>query len=285
MRICRFGKDRLGLVEGHVVRDVTSVLDVLPAYRYPLPSVDPLIENLEWLRPRLLGAAKSAPAISLQDLELLSPIANPGKIVAAPVNYKKHIDEARIDPGIHHQNQISDIQRAGLFLKANSSVVGPSHGVIIRHAERRNDHEVELAVVIGKAADHVSSENALSHVAAYCIGLDMTARGPEDRSLRKSANTYTVLGPWMVTADEISDPSNLNLSLKVNSELRQSSNTRELIYGIQKLISWGSSFYTLMPGDVLLTGTPEGVGPVVPGDLIEAAIQDIGSMKVVVRAA
>jgi 2-keto-4-pentenoate hydratase/2-oxohepta-3-ene-1,7-dioic acid hydratase in catechol pathway len=131
----------------------------------------------------------------------------------------------------------------------------------------------------------VSRDEALGHIAAYCIGLDMTVRGPEDRSLRKSVDSYTVLGPWMVTADEIADPANLDLSLTVNGEARQSSNTRELIFDIPKLISWASSFYTLMPGDVLLTGTPEGVGPVVPGDVIEATVEGIGAMKVAVRAA
>jgi 2-keto-4-pentenoate hydratase/2-oxohepta-3-ene-1,7-dioic acid hydratase in catechol pathway len=285
MRLCRFGDDRLGLVEGDIVRDVTVALDVLSAHRYPLPNADPLIVNLERLRPRLLEVAKLAPAIPVRELAFFSPVANPGKIVAAPVNYKKHIDEARVDPGIHFQKQISTIEQAGLFLKATSSVVGPSQGVAIRHSDRRNDHEVELGVVIGKPADRVSRDEALDHVAAYCIGLDMTVRGPEDRSLRKSVDSYTVLGPWMVTADEIADPANLDLSLTVNGELRQSSNTRELIFDIGKLISWASSFYTLMPGDVLLTGTPEGVGPVVPGDVIEATVEGIGSMKVAVRAA
>jgi len=285
MRLCRFGDDRLGLVEGDIVRDVTAALDVLPAHRYPLPKADPLIANLERLRPRLLAAAKSAPAVPIRDLAFLSPVANPGKIVAAPVNYKKHIDEARVDPGIHYQKQIATIEQAGLFLKATSSVVGPSEGIAIRHGDRRNDHEVELGVVIGKPADRVSRDEALGHIAAYCIGLDMTVRGPEDRSLRKSVDSYTVLGPWMVTADEIADPANLDLSLTVNGEARQSSNTRELIFDIPKLISWASSFYTLMPGDVLLTGTPEGVGPVVPGDVIEATVEGIGAMKVAVRAA
>lgn len=275
----------MGIVEGDVIRDVTAVLDGLPAHRYPFPKVDPLVEKLDLLRPKLLEAARSAPSIPVGEVKFLSPVANPGKIVAAPVNYEKHLDEAKVDPGIHHQYQINNIQRAGLFLKANSSVVGASNGVAIRHNDRRNDHEVELGVVIGRAADRVPEEGALSYIAAYCIGLDMTARGPEDRSLRKSIDTYTVLGPWMVTADEIADPANLHLSLTVNGQPRQSANTRELIYGIPRLISWASSFYTLMPGDVLLTGTPEGVGPVLPGDLIEATIENIGSMKVAVRAA
>ncbi len=216
---------------------------------------------------------------------MLSPIANPGKIVAAPVNYKKHLDEARDDPQIHHQNRIAEIQQAGLFLKATSSVVGAGEGIAIRHPDRRTDHEIELAAVIGKRADRVGRARALDHVAGYCIGLDITMRGPEERSLRKSIDSYTVLGPWLVTADELPDPSNLDLHLTVNGETRQKANTRDLIIDVPSLIEFASSFYTLMPGDVILTGTPEGVGPIQPGDVLHATVGKIGSMTVRVRAA
>src|SRR4051794_24668528 len=114
MQICRFNDNRLGLVEGDVVKDVTSALDTLPPVRYPLPGHDPLIANLPKLRDAIAAAAKGAKTLPLAGCALLSPIANPGKIVAAPVNYKKHLDEARADPEIHHQNQIAEIQRVGL---------------------------------------------------------------------------------------------------------------------------------------------------------------------------
>lgn len=280
MQLCRFNNDRLGLVEGDHVKDVTAALDVLPQARYPLPTYDLLIGNLPKLRPAIETAAKTAKSIPLSECALLSPIANPGKIIAAPVNYKKHLDEARTDPQIHHQNQVGEIQRVGLFLKATSSLIGPSQGVVIRHPDRRTDHEIELALVIGTKADRVTRERALDHVAAYCIGLDITVRGPEERSLRKSIDSYTVLGPWMVTADAVRDPSSLDLKLTVNGEPRQIANTRDLIIGIADLIVFASSFYTLMPGDVLLTGTPEGVGPIQPGDVIDASISQLGAMQV-----
>src|SRR5690606_13672701 len=108
------------------------------------------------------------------EVTLQSPVANPGKLVAAPVNYRKHLEEARADAEIHHNSQVAEIQRIGLFLKATSSLVGPSEGVALRHTDRRNDHEIELAVVIGKAGTGISREDAWSHVAGYCIGLDMT---------------------------------------------------------------------------------------------------------------
>nr|NLR88198.1 fumarylacetoacetate hydrolase family protein [Rhizobium sp. P28RR-XV] len=285
MRLCRFGEGRLGVVRGAEVLDVTDALDDLPSYRYPLPSVDQVIANLGTLRPRIEAVAETAEAFPLSGISLLSPVANPGKIVAAPVNYKKHLEEARTDPEIHHQNQIAEIQKVGLFLKATSSLEGPSKGVEIRHPERRNDHEIELAVIISKAADRISAEEALDYVAGYAIGLDMTIRGPEERSLRKSLDTFTVLGPWLVTADEIPDPNAISLKLSVNGETRQDANTRDLVIGVADLIAYASSFYTLMPGDILLTGTPEGVGPVVPGDVINATIEHVGTMDVQVRAA
>jgi 2,4-didehydro-3-deoxy-L-rhamnonate hydrolase len=285
MRLCRFGDNRLGLVRGDEVADVTTALDALPAHRYPLPRHDPLIAHLAELRAGIAAVAERARPIPLATIELLSPIANPGKIVAAPVNYKKHLEEARADAAIHHQKQVEEIQKIGLFLKASSSVVGPSEGIAVRHPDRRTDHEIELAVVIGKRADRVDATHAFDHVAGYCIGFDITVRGPEERSLRKSIDGYTVLGPWFVTADEVTDPAALDLELKVNGETRQRANTRDLIIPIPELIAFASSFYTLMPGDVLLTGTPEGVGPIQPGDVLDAAISGIGAMQVLVRAA
>ena len=284
MRLCRFAEDRVGVVRGDEVFDVTAALADL-RYPYPLPRFDPLMADLGLLRPEIERAADRAVGQPIASTGLLSPVANPGKIIAAPVNYKKHLEEARADAAIHHQKQIEEIQRVGLFLKATSSVVGPSEGVAIRHAERRTDHEIELAAVIGRPADRVSARNALDCVAGYCIGLDITVRGPEERSLRKSIDSYTVLGPWLVTSDELPDPSNLDLSLAVNGESRQSANTGDLIIGVAELIAYASSFYTLMPGDVLLTGTPEGVAPIQAGDVMRAAIAQVGAMDVKVRGA
>jgi 2,4-diketo-3-deoxy-L-fuconate hydrolase len=285
--LCRFGDDRLGLVSQGSVRDVTSVLEALPDYRYPLPLGDPFIAALPALRTKISAAAKDAAALPVSQLELLSPVANPGKIVAAPVNYVKHSEEVAASADLHHRNaaHLRPIREAGLFLKAASSLVGASHGVVIRHPDRRTDHEVELAVIIGERADGIAAKDALRYVAGYCIGLDITVRGTEDRSFRKSIDTYTVLGPWLVTADEIEDPSVLDLSITVNGEPRQKANTRDLILGVAELIELATSFYTLHPGDVLLTGTPEGVAPIRAGDTMHAYVERIGEMDVKVRAA
>ena len=287
MRLCRFNDGRLGLVEGSSVRDVTEALDVLPSYRYPLPGHDVLVEHLEKVRARVEVVRNQAPVLPLDSVRLLSPVANPGKIIAAPVNYQKHLDEVKSDSQIHANNPAHTItiQQAGVFLKATSSLVGPSEGIAVRKPDRRTDHEVELAFVMGRVASRVSRADALAYVAGYAIGLDVTIRGSEDRSLRKSADSYTVLGPWLVTADEVPDPGVLDLEIAVNGERRQKSNTKYLILGVAELIELASSFYTLYPGDVVLTGTPEGVSPIEGGDHLVATIERIGRMEVDVRAA
>ncbi|HSU76075.1 MAG TPA: fumarylacetoacetate hydrolase family protein [Burkholderiales bacterium] len=283
MKICRFDDNRLGLVGDDGIRDVSAVLSRLPAVTYPFPRHDALIAHLAELRPQIERAARGAKPIALERVRLLSPVANPGKIIAAPVNYKKHLEEALADKGIHHGNLVQEIHKAGMFLKAPSSLVGPGEGVQLVHTDRRNDHEVELAVVIGQRARNLSAADALGCVAGYCIGLDMTIRGPEERSLRKSPDSYSVLGPWLVTADEVPDPGNLALKITVNGAIRQDAHTSDLILSVAELIEWGSAFYTLHPGDVILTGTPQGVGPVRPGDVMVATIERIGTMRVDVR--
>jgi 2-keto-4-pentenoate hydratase/2-oxohepta-3-ene-1,7-dioic acid hydratase in catechol pathway len=287
MKLCRFGEGRLGLVDDSCVRDVTAALEVLPSYRYPFPRHDVLIANLDVVTARIKELSSSVPVVRLDGLKLLSPVANPGKIVAAPVNYQKHLDEVKVDPNLHQGNKAhtASIQSIGLFLKASSSVVGAGEGIALRKPDRRNDHEVELAFVIGKEANNVAARDAMQYVAGYSVGLDVTIRGAEDRSFRKSPDSYSVLGPWLVTADEIPNPGALDLSISVNGETRQASNTRYMILGVPELIEFASSFYTLYPGDVVITGTPEGVSPIAPGDTIVAQIEKIGAMKVEVRAA
>jgi 2-keto-4-pentenoate hydratase/2-oxohepta-3-ene-1,7-dioic acid hydratase in catechol pathway len=286
MRLCRFDDNRLGIVDGSIVRDVTAALDVVPTQGYPYPTHDVLVEHLDRVLNRARAIMPNARTLALDAVRLLSPIANPGKIVAAPVNYEKHRIEATTDPGLHGNNPGSafNIHSAGLFLKSTSSLVGPGEGVVIRRPDRRTDHEVELVIVIGRKADRVSGADAMEHVAGYAIGLDISIRGSEDRSFRKSPDTYSVLGPWLVTADEIPDPGSLDLQIAVNGEVRQQSNTRLMILGVAELIEMASSMYTLHPGDLIFTGTPEGVSPIHAGDSIAATIAHIGTMAVAVRA-
>ena len=293
MKICRFSVGSsaaqrdglgavLGVVQGAQVVDVSAVLDMLAPQTYPLPRHDLFIEALPQLRNALEAEASRGPRYALTDVKLLSPIANPGKIIGAPINYHAHAQESKADQGIAHGRTVTTIGDWGLFLKAGTSLIGVGDDIVLRFPERRNDHEVELGVVIGKECKQVHAADAMDRIAGYTIALDMTLRGPEFQCFRKSIDTYSVLGPWMVTPDEIADPNALDVWITVNGEMRQQSNTRHLVYGIAKLIEFASSFYTLMPGDIIMTGTPEGVGPVLPGDRIKAGVSGIGqfSMRV-----
>ena len=285
MRICRFDDNRVGIVEGEDVIDVTSVTEHLPKTGWPYPRGDAFIASLDRLRPELERLAATGERKSLSEVQLLSPVANPGKLIAAPVNYRLHLEESREDAGIHFGSHVKTIQECGVFLKATSSLVGPSHGIVSDRSDRRTDHEIELAFVIGKTGRHISEEDALDYVAGYMIGLDMTIRGPEERSYRKSRDSFSVLGPWLVTADEFGDPSSVDFELRIGTESRQKANTRDLIFDCRKLIAYASEAYTLEPGDVFMTGTPEGVAPVEPGDVMHCWIDRIGKMDVPVRAA
>jgi 2,4-didehydro-3-deoxy-L-rhamnonate hydrolase len=284
MKLCRFGENRYGVVRDGQVYDVTEhVTKAIVAA--PLQRGDAAIANLAAIVRQVDGAALGAPAGPASEVKFLAPVINPTKIIGAPVNYEAHIAESEADPGITFNHAVARIDKAGLFLKASSALVGPSEGVAVRFSDRRTDHEIELGLVIGRECRNVSEARALDVVAGYAIALDMTVRGTEDRSFRKSIDTYAVLGPWLVTPDELRDPDNVDFTLKVNGTVRQQSNTRHLIFKARKLIAWASNWYTLYPGDVVMTGTPEGVGPVGPGDVMDCEMQYIGSMRVDVRAA
>src|SRR6202048_1306560 len=230
MKLCRYDDDRLGVVRGTMVHDVTEAQTQIRAAAPYAMKGDAVIAALPAWRARLEEMAAQAPGKATSAVKLLSPVARPSKLVAAPTNYKAYIDEMGARATAQNIKPSPAIGTAGLFLKANSSLVGPSEGVAIRFPERRNEHEVELAIIFGREGSDIPRDKALDYVAGYCVGLDMTARGPEDRSFRKSIDTYSVLGPWMVTADEIADPDNVPLKIAVNGEIKQSSNTKQLIY-------------------------------------------------------
>jgi len=281
MKICWFDDQRLGLVGDGVMHDVTAALKVLPPPRYPSHiKGDLLIAHLAEVRREIERIAGTAPSRRIGDVRFLSPVVQPTKIIGTPVNYLKHVEEADAQREVFTMRYRGSIEEQGLFLKATSALVGCGEGVKIHFPDRRTDHEIELGVVIGKKASNVSEDTALQYVAGYAIALDMVVRGTEDRSLRKSVDTYAVLGPWLTTADEVPDPGSLAFSLRVNGELRQSSNTAQMIMPIARQISWASQFYTLWPGDIIMTGTCEGVGRVQPGDVMQCEIDRLGAMNV-----
>jgi 2,4-didehydro-3-deoxy-L-rhamnonate hydrolase len=288
MKLCRYDDDRLGIVRGELVHDVTAAqTEIRNAAPYAMNG-DAVVAALPHWRDQLERLADNMPGRPLAELKLLAPVARPTKLSCAPTNYQAHINEmsaAAAQPGSQVvTTQSVKIGEAGMFLKANSALVGPAEGIAIRFPDRRNDHEAEIVMVIGKSGSDIPRARALDYVAGYCLGLDMTVRGREDRSFRKSIDGYAVLGPWMVTADEIADPDALPLSLAVNGKIRQDSNTKMLIYDCRRLIEFASSFYTLYPGDLIYTGTPEGVGPVNPSDTIVCRSSPVlGQLTVTVR--
>ncbi len=287
MKLCRYDEDRLGVVIGDQVHDVTEAqTQIRAAARYDMKG-DAVIAALPTWRKRIEDMAAKAPGKPLSSVKLLSPIARPSKTMAAPTNYKKHIEEMRSRTDLPReatQRQPPDIGKAGIFLKSNSSIVGPSEGIPIRFLDRTNEHEIELVAIIGKQGTDIPKDKAKDYIAGYTLGLDMTCRGGEDRSFRKSIDGYSVLGPWFVTADEISNPDDVKITLTNNGELKQTAETKDLIYDVSRLIEFASSFYTLYPGDVYYTGTPQGVSPVKPGDVLRGKCEQIGEFEIKVRA-
>lgn len=275
MNICRFDDNRIGLVRGTKVHDVTGLIGASRG--------EPVLAARKALAPVSERELARTPARPLDSVALLSPIRAPGKILAAPDNYRAHAAEMQADAAASFGRVPMPLDQAGLFLKAVSSLVGPSAGVTRRFPARRTDYEVELVAIIGEHAADVASARALDVVAGYAIGLDITVRGPEDRSFRKSLDTYTVVGPWMTSTDAIPDPQKLTMSLQVNGALKQQTLLTDMITDVRGLIAYASTFATLKPGDMIFTGTPAGVGPIQDGDVMLAQIDGIGRMQVAVR--
>lgn len=285
MKLCRYDDDRLGVVVDGMVHDVTAAQDeIRTSYPYAMKG-DAVIAALPDWRGRIEDMAAKAEGVPVADVDLLIPVARPSKTMAAPVNYHAHHAEMQADAAIpKNRPKSSGIGDQGIFLKSNSALVGPSGCVSLRFPERRSDQEVEFVIIIAKQGSDISQDDAMDYIAGYTLGLDMSLRGPEDRSFRKSIDGHAVVGPWMVTADEIPDPDNVSFKGFVNDELRQDAHTEDLIYGIRRLIEFASSFYTLYPGDIYYTGSPAGVGQVYPGDVIHAECEQIGAFDIDVIA-
>jgi 2-keto-4-pentenoate hydratase/2-oxohepta-3-ene-1,7-dioic acid hydratase in catechol pathway len=285
MRICWYNDNRLGLVKGDRVYDASKALEKLPKLTYPAAKGgDPVIVRLAQLKPDIEAAASGA-GIPVSEVKFLPPVAAPSKIIGTPTNYMDHRAEAQQQREVFGGRYTGGIEDQGLFLKANSCLIGAGETVKLRFPERRTDHEMELGVVIGKPASNIKLEDALNYVAGYCIALDMVVRGTQDRSMRKSVDTYGVAGPWMVTADEIGDPQNLDFFLAVNGDVKQKSNTKMMIMDLKRQIQFGSEYYTLLPGDIIMTGTCAGVSQVKAGDVMHCEIEKIGAMDVRIGAA
>ena len=270
MKLIRFHDDRIGVSDGTKAADVTHLCG--KAGDWPPVSMNRLIANFHGLRGQLEAALREPGTLTITDLILQTPVPWPNKLIAFPVNYHDHAVEMS-------SRGLANIQ--GFFVKANSSLSGASDAIELPNLPGRQiHHECELAIIIGKEGRQIPIAQAMEYVFGYACLIDVTVRGKEERVMRKSYDTFTPVGPWIITADEVPEPSNLNIKLWVNDELRQSANTRDLIVNIPQMLAMASSVSTLFPGDVIATGTPAGVGPIEGGDIIRIEIEGVGAMRV-----
>ena len=234
--------------------------------------------------------------LSPADIKLLPPIPKPGKLLALAGNYAAHIKEGGLKLGLSDSPETTTVPRP--FIMPPTVVAGTDTKVPWPKYSDQVDYEIELAVMIGKPARCVPPEEALDYAAGYCIANDISARSvtfKENRAQRpwdeffdwlngKWSDCFLPIGPWLVTADEIPDPQNLNMTLKVNGEIRQNANTAGMIFSVAQIISFISHIMTLEPGDIIATGTPEGVAMATgnflkPGDNIECTIEHLGTLS------
>ena len=244
-----------------LMRDLRgSVLEVLPALRGIDVAALPVVEG---------------------DVRLGPPVAATGKLICIGLNYADHAAESGMDVP----------PEPVIFMKATSAICGPNDPIVIPRGSQKTDWEVELAVVIGRSAKHVAESEAMGHVAGFAITNDVSERDFQIErqgqwTKGKSCDNFGQIGPWLVTPDEITDPQNLKMWLRVNGETMQDGSTATMVYGVAHLVSYLSGFMTLHPGDVISTGTPPGVGLgqkppryLKPGDVVELGIEGLGSQR------
>jgi len=275
MRIARFRVDggpvRLGRVDEPLVTDISAQVGT---------SLRAILPELTDLRERIVAA--DGPRYPLTEVELLAPVDDPQKYLGIGMNYREHAEEARA-AGI----PIPTSQM--WFNKQISCIVGPHADVVKPNLSDEFDYEVELGVVIGKRCKDVPPERAREVIAGYLVANDLSVRDwlakrSPTFTLGKSFDTHGPIGPWLTTDDEIADPLALRMTLSVNGEIRQDWPTSDMIYDIYQQIAYLSQVFTLMPGDVLATGTPSGIGAptgnfLKPGDVVRAQIEGLGALE------
>jgi 2-keto-4-pentenoate hydratase/2-oxohepta-3-ene-1,7-dioic acid hydratase in catechol pathway len=274
MKLCRYGKpgsEKPGVIDGEGrLRDLSKVIDNIG----PNEISPRQLRTLSRLEPETMPLVIGLPRYGV-------PYVGIGKFIAIGLNYSDHAKEA----GLPIPSEPI------VFMKATSCISGPSDDVIQPRNSTKLDWEVELGAVIGSTAKYVSEAEALSHVAGYCIVNDVSERSFQMATTQwdkgKGFDTAGPIGPWLVTTDEITDPQNLDMALDVNGQRMQTGNTRTMIFSVAKIVSHVSQYMTLLPGDIIATGTPPGVGlgikptPVFlkPGDVMTLSIQNLGVQK------
>ncbi len=274
MKLLRYGapgQEKPGLLDRDgKIRDLSGTVGDIDGAALAPASLD----RLRRLDPATLPLVSGSPR--------LGPcVGNVPKIVAIGLNYRLHAQEAGM----------AIPTEPIFFMKATSSICGPNDDVIIPKGSQKTDYEVELGIVIGSTARYVDIKDARNHIAGYCVVNDVSEREYQMErggqwTKGKSCDTFCPLGPWIVTADEVGDAGKLQVSTDVNGERRQNSNTADLIFGIEHIVSYVSQFMTLLPGDVLPTGTPSGVAMgfkppkfLKPGDTMRVAVEGLGEQN------
>ncbi|MEY9101878.1 2-keto-4-pentenoate hydratase/2-oxohepta-3-ene-1,7-dioic acid hydratase in catechol pathway [Sinorhizobium fredii] len=277
MKLLRYGPEgaeKPGVLDSAGrIRDLSAVIADI---------VGPTIADFGWARSLDI---ESLPIVE-GALRLGACVAGSGKFICIGLNYADHAAESGLEVP----------PEPVVFMKATSAIVGPNDNVIIPRGSVATDWEVELGVVIGKKAKYVSQAEAMDHVAGYCVINDVSERDFQTKrsgqwTKGKSCDSFGPTGPWLVTRDEIADPQNLAMWLKVNGDTKQNGSTETMVYGVAYLVSYLSQFMTLHPGDIISTGTPPGVGMgfkppqyLKPGDVIELGIEGLGTQKQTVLA-
>ena len=274
MKLCRYGKDgheKPGIIDSQgKLRDLSKILANIDA-----DTLAPReLERLAKIKPESLTVVPGEPRLGV-------PFTGISKYVAIGLNYSDHAAEASLPVPTEPI----------IFYKATTSICGPNDDTITPRGSTKLDWEVELAIVIGTKAQYVSEDDALNYVAGYCLANDVSERAWQMQSSQwdkgKGCDTFGPLGPWLVTKDEVPDPQNLHMWLDVNGKRMQDGHTKTMIFGVKKLVSYCSHYMTLLPGDVICTGTPPGVGMGVkpnpvwlkPGDVVELGIDGLGQQR------
>ena len=279
MKLLRFGElgqEKPGMLDADGnLRSLANVIDDLSGATLTRAG----LEQLKNIDPITLPQVEGDPRIG-------ACVGEVSKFMCIGLNYSDHAEESGMEVPAEPV----------LFMKATSAICGPFDDVLIPPGSEKTDWEVELGIVIGDRAKHVSEENALNHVAGYCVINDLSERAYQlERCGQwvkgKSYDTFAPMGPWLVTRDEVSDPSNLSLWLEVDGHRYQSGSTQKMVFGVAKLVSYLSSFMTLNPGDIISTGTPPGVGlgqkpPIYlkPGQIMRLSVDGLGEQQQTTKA-
>ena len=292
MKICHYNDHEAGVVDSERVYPIGAALLAAGHLRqgYTMQEVIERLANepaaMQCARQALKG--RSAP---LAQVKLLAPIENPPSIWAAAANYKAHQAEMRAASGGPDRAEFTkDDLMAEFFLKPSSSLIGPGGTIVLPRIAQHVDYECELCAVIGRKARHVSEAQALEYVFGYTICWDISQREPwgrnrqNTRNIRKGFDSFTALGPWIVTRDELPEPQDTRIDVELNGRHVMTAHTRDMICGVREHIRFLSSVLTLRPGDLITTGTPAGVAKLAPGDKLKGRIERVGEMTLNVSA-